>query len=152
MLQRVQTLYLLVVFFLAILMLTGPLAFITQEQGGMFLRHSGLFDASGNKLALSTWPLTTMIILSVVTSFFTIFMYKHRIRQMRFVSFQMFFNLGMIGIIYYYVRYAMHNFDGIAFVFQWRIVIPLIMLILLILAFRGIRRDELLVKAADRLR
>ncbi|MFC2090644.1 DUF4293 domain-containing protein [Bacteroidota bacterium] len=152
MLQRIQTLYLLAVFVFAILLLTGPLAFITQEEGGLNLHHSGLFDLSGEKLELSSWPLTVMILLSVITSFFSIFLYKNRVRQMRFTLFQMFFNLGIIVIIYYYVRYTMHNYEGIAFVLQWRIVIPLIMLILLVLAFRGIRKDEILVKAADRLR
>ena len=71
---------------------------------------------------------------------------------MRLTLFLMFFNVGFIGIAYYYVSSIMHNFEGVQFVFQWRVVIPLIMLVLLILAFRGIRKDELLVKAADRIR
>jgi hypothetical protein len=71
---------------------------------------------------------------------------------MRLTLFLMFFNVGFIGISYYYVHYIMHNFGGVQFVFQWRIVVPLMTLVLLVLAFRGIRKDELLVKAADRLR
>ena len=71
---------------------------------------------------------------------------------MRLTLFQMFFNLGFIAVAFYYVSYIMHNFEGLQFVFQWRIVIPPIMLVLLILAFRGIRKDELMIKAADRIR
>lgn len=152
MLQRRQSLYLFVVFILAILLYTGPLAFVSAGDGGYFLKHSGVFDLSGEKQEVSTWPLTAMISISVLLSFFTIFSYMKRPRQMRLTLFQMFFNLGLVGVAFYYVMYVMHNFEGDQFVFQWRVVIPPIMLVLLILAFRGIRKDELMVKAYDRVR
>lgn len=152
MLQRIQSIYLLLVFFLSLLMLTGPIAFIEVEGGGLFLKNSGVYDLEGMKLGIATWPLMTMIIISAVLSFFTIFSYLKRPRQMRLTLFQMFFNLGLIAMAAYYVWFVMEKYDGLRFVFQWRIVIPPIMLILLILAYRGIRKDELLVKAAERLR
>jgi len=93
-----------------------------------------------------------MISIAAVLSFLSLFSYMNRPRQMRLALFQMIFNIGLIGVAFYYVRYAMHNYEGTQFVFQWRVVIPPIMLVLLILAFRDIRKDELLVKAADRLR
>jgi hypothetical protein len=152
MLQRSQSLYLLFVFILSILLFTGPLAFVTQEVGGIFLKHSGVFDLDGENMGISTWPLSVMIGLSVLVSILTFLSYLNRPRQMRLTLFLMFFNVGFIGISYYYVHYIMHNFGGVQFVFQWRIVVPLMTLVLLVLAFRGIRKDELLVKAADRLR
>jgi hypothetical protein len=152
MLQRRQSLYLFVVFILSILLYTGPLAFVSAGDGGYFLKHSGVFDLSGEKQEVSTWPLTVMISISVLLSFFTIFSYLKRPRQMRLTLFQMFFNLGLVGVAFYYVLYVMHNFGGEQFVFQWRVVIPPIMLVLLILAFRGIRKDELMVRAYDRVR
>ena len=152
MLQRRQSLFLLAVFVLSILLFTGPLAFINLETGGLYLKHSGVFDLEGEKLAIATWPLTVMISIAAVLSFLSLFSYMNRPRQMRLALFQMIFNIGLIGVAFYYVRYAMHNYEGTQFVFQWRVVIPPIMLVLLILAFRDIRKDELLVKAADRLR
>jgi hypothetical protein len=131
---------------------TGPLAFVNAEDGGYYLKHSGVFDLSGEKLDVSTWPLTVMISLSVILSFLSIFSYLRRPRQMRLTLFLMFFNIGFIGVAFYYVRYIMHHFAGDQFVFQWRVVIPPIMLVLLIMAFRGIRKDELLVQAYDRIR
>jgi len=152
MIQRRQSVYLLLVFVLTVLLFTGPLAFITLEEGGIYFKHSGAFDMQGEKLNVSSWPVTLMLALSTGLSFFTIFSYLNRGRQMRLTIFLMIFNLGLIGISYYYVSYIMHNFDGLQFMFQWRIVIPPIMLILLFLAFKGIQRDELMVKAADRIR
>ena len=152
MLQRKQSLYLFVVFILSILLYTGPLAFISAGEGGYFLKHSGVTDLTGEKLDVATWPLTVMITISALLAFLSIFSYLKRPRQMRLTLFQMVFNLGLVGVAFYYVIYVMHNFGGDQFVFQWRVVIPPIMLVLLILAFRGIRRDELLVKAYDRVR
>lgn len=152
MLQRIQTVYLLVVFILSILLLTGPLAFITQDQAGLYLKHSGVFDLDGVNVEVATWPLTVMIVVSIVLSLYAILSYLKRSRQMRLTLFLMFFNLGLIGLTYYYVNFIMRNFEGMQFVFQWRIIIPPIMLVLLILAFRGIRKDDLMVKAYDRIR
>jgi len=42
--------------------------------------------------------------------------------------------------------------DGALVLYRWRVVIPPIAAILTYLAFRRIRRDELLVKAYDRIR
>ncbi len=152
MLQRSQSLYLFVVLILSILLYTGPLAFINAGEGGYYLYHSGVTDLSGEKMDVSTWPLTVMITVSVLLSFLTIFSYMKRPRQLRLTLFLMFFNLGFLGVAYYFVKYVMHNLGGEQFVFQWRAVIPPVMLVLLIMAFRGIRKDELLVKAYDRVR
>ncbi len=152
MIQRRQSLYLLIVFVLSVLLFTGPLAFINLEEGGIYFKHHGAFDLQGEKLAVSTWPVTVMLAISALLSFLTIFSYKNRPRQIRLTIFLMIFNIGLIGLSYYYVSYIMHNFDGLQFVFQWRLVIPPIMLVLLFLAFKGIQKDELLIKAADRIR
>jgi Domain of unknown function (DUF4293) len=45
-----------------------------------------------------------------------------------------------------------NNFEITQTLYKWRFVIPLIAIILQYLAFRRIRRDELLVKAYDRIR
>jgi hypothetical protein len=152
MIQRRQSVYLLIVFVLTIVLFTGPLAFITQEEGGIIFKHSGAFDLQGQKLDVSSWPVTVMLAISSLLSFLTIFSYMNRPRQMRLTIFLMIFNLGLIGLAYYYVSYIMHHYNGLQFVFQWRIVVPPIMLILLFLAFKGIQKDELLIKAYDRVR
>jgi len=133
-------------------MFTGPLSLITIEGDEIILKHSGAVTGSGEQLEISAWPMTLYFIIVSVLIFFNIFSYKHRIRQMRISVFMMFIAAGMVGIIYYYIKFIKLNFEGIQNIFQWRIVIPPIILILLYLAFKGIQRDELMVKAYDRLR
>jgi hypothetical protein len=152
MLQRRQSLYLFLVFILSVLLFTGPLASVSTGNTVYFLKHAGVTNLAGERMEVSTWPLTVMISVSTLLSFLTIFSYLKRPRQMRMTLFLMFFNLGLVAMVAYYVAYLMHNFNGEQFLFEWRIVIPPVMLVLLIMAFRGIRRDELLVRAADRIR
>ncbi len=152
MLQRSQTLYLLGVFILSVFMLTGPLALVTVEEGELILKHSGVFDMEGVKMEVATWPLTLMFILVTALAFLNIFFYKHRIRQLRICIFLMLLSAGIVGLIFYYTYFISLKFDGLQTIHRWRIVIPSIAIILLYLAFRRIRRDELMVKAFDRIR
>ncbi len=152
MLQRPQTIFLLAAFIVSMLLLTGPLAVIPAEDGEVILNHSGATDPAGERLDVATWPMTVLIAVAVGLAFLNIFFYKSRVRQMRICVFLMFLNAGTLGMIYYYVRFMKAKFDWMQVIYQWRIVIPLIVMILLYLAYRGIRRDELLVKAYERIR
>jgi peptidoglycan/LPS O-acetylase OafA/YrhL len=152
MLQRSQTLFLLGAFILSILLLTGPLARFTLEGSEYVLKHTGLYDAEGERGALVTWPLTVYFVLVALLSFLVIFFYRNRVRQMRMTVFLILLNAGMVAMMFYYVAVARHELDGAITVHLWRFIVPPISMILLYLAFRRIRRDELLVKAYDRIR
>jgi len=133
MLQRSQTLFLLGVFILSLFLLTGP---ITR----------------GNKMGVATWPLSALFAVVAVLAFLNIFFYKHRMRQIRIAVFLILLNAGMIGMMFYYTFIARIQIEGALVMHQWRFVIPPINMILLYFAFRRIRRDEVLVKAFDRIR
>jgi hypothetical protein len=152
MLQRSQTLLLLAAFVLAILMLTGPLARFVHAGGEMLLKHSGLFDQAGEKVALATWPLSVAFIVVAVLSFLTIFSYMNRMRQMRLCVFLIIVHAGIVGLMFYYTWVAGRSVDTEQTLHLWRFAVPPINMILYYLAFRRIRRDELLVKAYDRIR
>jgi uncharacterized membrane protein len=152
MLQRPQTLYLLGAFILSIFLFTGPLAEFMMEGGELALQHSGVTRSDGSAMKIATWPLTVLFILIAGLSFLNIFLYRNRVRQMRICTFLMFLNLGVVGMVFYYIFVVKSHVEGLQTVHQWRIVIPAISIILLYLALRRIRRDELLVKAYDRIR
>ncbi len=152
MLQRPQTLYLLGVFIVSLFLLTGPLALFTVDGVEYALKHSGIFELGGEKLTVATWPLSVLFILVTALALLNIFFYKNRVRQMRVSVFLILLYAGMVGIIFYYIWVARNQLDGAQTLHKWRIVIPPIAIILTYLAFRRIRRDELLVKAYDRIR
>jgi hypothetical protein len=152
MLQRSQTLFLLGVFILSLLLLTGPIALFTLDGNGYELKHSGLFDAEGAKMELATWPLSTISIFVAALAFLNIFFYRHRTRQMRIAIFLILINLGVLGMMFFYTFLAKGQLEGALVLHQWRFLVPPISMILLYFAFRRIQRDELLVKAFDRIR
>jgi hypothetical protein len=153
MLQRPQTLYLLLVAVLAVVLLTGPLALLSTEGVSYMLHHSGLTGPEGNRVELATWPMTTLFVASAALALFNIFSYRNRIRQMRIAIFLIFLFAGMIAMILYYVFAAKEMLqEEVMVLYRWRVVNPPVAAILTYLAFRRIRRDELLVKAYDRIR
>lgn len=152
MLQRPQTLYLLGVFILSLFLITGPIALFTLEGGEYILKHSGISLLEGSKLEVATWPLSAIFILVTTLAFLNIFFYKNRIRQMRICIFLILLHAGTVGMIFYYIFVTRNHLEGAQVLHQWRIVIPPIAIILLYLAFRRIRRDELMVKAYNRIR
>ena len=103
-------------------------------------------------MGVATWPLSVIFITVVVLSFLNIFFYRHRMRQMRVAIFLILLNAGMVAMMFYYTWVAKSQLEGALVLHQWRFIIPPINIILLYFAFRRIRRDELMVKAFDRIR
>jgi glucan phosphoethanolaminetransferase (alkaline phosphatase superfamily) len=152
MLQRPQTLFLLGVFLLSLLLMTGPMTRFSLEGSEFVLKHSGLMNANGEKMEVATWPLSLFFLLVSLLSFLNIFFYRRRIRQMRIAVFLILLNAGMVGMMFYYTIVAKGHLEGAIVLHQWRFIVPPINMILLYFAFRRIRRDELMVKAFDRIR
>jgi hypothetical protein len=152
MLQRSQTLFLLGAFVLSLVLLTGPLARFTLDGSEFVLNHSGLFNAETEIVVVATWPLTIYFVLVVVLAFLNIFLYKNRMRQMRISIFLILLHVGVVGMMFYYVAVSKSQIEGAITLHQWRFIVPPVCMILLYLAFRRIRRDDLLVKAYDRIR
>ena len=152
MIQRSQTLFLLWVFILSQFLLLGPITRFTLEGSEFVLKHSGLFDAAGEKMEVATWPLSVLFIAVAVLALLNIFFFKHRMLQMRIAVFLILLNAGMVLMMFYYTFVAKSQLEGALVLHQWRFIVPPISMILLYFAFRRIRRDELLVKAFDRIR
>lgn len=152
MLQRSQTLFLLGVFILSLFLLAGSITRFTLDGSEFILKHSGLFDADGNKLGVVTWPLSVLFIFVTVLTFLNIFFYRHRMRQMRIAIFLILLNAGIVGLMFFYTFVSRNQLEGALVLHQWRFIIPPVNMVFLYFAFRRIRRDELLVKAFDRIR
>ena len=80
-----------------------------------------------------------------------IFMYKKRKQQRMLVIIALFIDIVAIALGAYYL-YLMKKGESNVMVLNFRIVIPVVNLILLLLASRGIKKDDDLVKSYDRLR
>ncbi len=98
-------------------------------------------------------PLLILVLLSIIIILGTIFIYKNRKAQMKMVKLALLFVVIFIGIFFLYYVNALEQYtDGVA---QYNYIgssAPLLALVFLVLAYRGILQDEKLVRSADRLR
>lgn len=155
MIQRIQSLFLLSAVILQIVFIFTPLAhFILNSSEIIEFRYNG-FISVANSAKTTLVSTTAILILSwviAILSFATIFLYKKRILQMRLTIYSLLFSLGLMGLLaFYFIQFKSAN-AVLTSGLTPSIVIPVANSILFFLAFRGIRKDELLVKAYDRLR
>lgn len=153
MIQRIQTVFLLLTVAAQGFFLGMPLArFLMVNDMAINLFATGFKNADSGEMALSTEALLFLACAILTLSIITIFLYKKRILQIRFCIYNMLLNVGMIGLLIFQIYTFAKNNPVTAQSFTPALAIPLAIIILLYLAFRGIRKDEVLVKAYERLR
>lgn len=148
MIQRIQSIYLLLVTGLLIASMCLPVGSLINLNGAV-----SVFKPLGLTMGdtfQSTWGLFCILMLASIVAFATIFLFKNRILQIRMTIFN---SLLLVG---YYMAFLAFFFvlrsDETSFQFHWALCFPLIAIILNYLAIRAIGRDEAMVHAADRLR
>ena len=155
MLQRVQTVYLLAASVLMSLMLFLPLAEIAAEGTGIYkVLSKGWYITGGEiaELAMATWPVFILALVLTLAPLLNLFLYRSRKIQLRICIYSIILAFGLIGLIYYYFVVGFRQLDEPAYALRFPLVLPAIFIILIYLAFRGIRKDEILVRSLDRIR
>lgn len=154
MIQRIQTLYLVFATVLAALIIGPAIASLIGAQQEVYvLTMNGIYQVVGEKQELieRTVPLMLLLFFIPALNLFTIFLFKKRKIQMRLTMFNLVLMVGAMGLIAYYLFYAKRNLEADIY-FSYRLVFPLLAAIFNFLAYRGILKDELLIKSYDRLR
>jgi len=158
MLQRIQTLYLAIVAIACILLFFFPLANYYDELQGnykFFIYGVQSMDPEPKVSfpAYFTIPLIFLVVVSFIFSVVTIFLYKNRPMQIRICAFNVLANIVLIMVIFFFYATRIKTMTQIEPEYAYSgMALPLISLALLVLASRAIRKDESLVKSADRLR
>ena len=154
MIQRIQSLYLLITALLTGSLFFTPMGYISGEQGIYALKFMGLTDITNPEqpnIVFSTWPLTVLIVLTTVMSLLAIFLFKNRLLQIRVCGINIGLLAGLSGLILYTAHTMASNIEG-TLTYSIPMFLPLLGIILTILAIRAIGRDEALIRSVDRLR
>ena len=96
------------------------------------------------------WLRTLLFAISAVVALYTIFKYKKRNLQQLLNWLNIVINFTLLGIFVY--RMLNSSGEGIISEKSVRVFVPVLSIVFLFLANKAIRRDEKLVKSADRLR
>lgn len=155
MLQRIQTVYLLLTVILMTILFFLPFAGMQNVQNAVLyeLNYQGLFEmqADGKGLIAQVWLLTTLLIIIPFLSLVTIFLFKKRLLQLRLVVMNIVLMAGYYGMLFIYLWQYGKSLDA-KFFLEIPSAFPLVCLILNVLAFRAIAKDEALIRSLNRLR
>ncbi len=149
MIQRKQTLFLLAATALIAFVLFIP--FIETENLLFDSFKIEYLNVEQTK-TVNAYPIAIYVIITAVLHFFTIFRYKRRPKQMRFTVFCLLLAVGFYGLLAFFHFSVAKEFAFDFKMYNYSLVTPLIAAVFDFMAFKGIQKDELLVRAADRLR
>lgn len=152
MIQRIQTIYLLVVTLLMASIFFYPYAELLAENGQIYIfKFNGLTFLEEDSIYSLTVPPIILLSIIVLISFLSIFFYKRRIFQMRINLINIILMMGYLGLNYYYIQSFSSQLNGIVS-YKITVVFPFVSAILTYLAIRAIGKDEALIRSMDRIR
>ena len=158
MLQRIQTLYLAIVAIACALLFFFPLAnYYNEFQGNykFFIYGIRCMDPEPKVVfnLFFTIPLIFLVVASCIMAVSTILLFKNRPLQIRLCAFNMLTNIVLIMVIFFFYAPRIKTMTMIEPEYNYHgMALPLVSLLFLIFASRAVRKDEALVKSADRLR
>lgn len=152
MIQRIQTLYLLLAGLLPAFTFFFPVALLVKGDAWLTMTSIGYDMANVGEMAgRHPWGLAVMAALSVLLPFVALFSYKNRKRQLSWVHCALTSNMvWYLSLIAY--AFSAAGKSGLSLSFALCCLLPLLAMVALWMARRGIRHDEALVRAADRIR
>lgn len=149
MIQRIQSLYLLIVTILMVVCMCSPIgSIIAQTNEISEISNLCITFPDGTK-DYAPWALFVILLVVAALSVLTIFLYNKRMLQIRLTIFS---SVMLIGYYMALVAFIFMLAEDTSFTPSWSICLPFAGIILNWLAIRGIGADEALIKACDRLR
>jgi len=163
MLQRIQTVFLILAALLGISIFLFPLTTFTVKDCTFDIFITGcknIASACPYVFQIKTYFHMIILILIILLCISTIFLYKKRNLQMRLCRFVIMSNIVFVFLVFMFADTIKNRFikdygilpDDITASFKLGSIIPLVMIVLLFLANHFIKKDENLIKSADRLR
>ncbi len=148
MIQRLQSVYLLIATVLGILCLCNPIGHLTMSGATGILTNIKATLSTG-ETSTGSWALFAILLFATILNGSSIFMYRNRMLQMRTLVVAMLFLIGYYGFMAFFVFIANKE---MLFRPTLACSFPLITLMLDYMAFCRIQKDEMLIRSLDRLR
>lgn len=152
MIQRKQTLFLLIAVIAAVICLCLPLGEFAagNVMGGKSVLYNLWITRPDGSHDFSVWALFAILLVTCPISLLAIFSYKNRITQSRFCMFNILLLLGWYVVL---AAMTLNTKDvGGSFSVSITSALPAVSIILHFMARKAILADEALVRSADRIR
>lgn len=150
MIQRIQTLFLLGVTIISALLLFLPFVEYTSVEHGKF--SISLMPVNNPKVNYTFFLPVVLNFLNLLFSIFVILQYKRRVVQIKLASLLMAFNSIMLGTMLLFDFISIGEGKTYTKIYLFGSYLPIISIFFSFMAIRFIKKDEELVRSADRLR
>ena len=154
MIQRIQTLWLLISALAPLYFIKGQIVKFQNDSMSFYgIGFKGIVLSNSDKVELlqPSIAIPAAIILIFITSLVAVFLYRRRNIQKILALASFAFSAGLLIITVYHSWNIIREYEAAIKFVPGLILLPLLC-ITTILAFRGISRDEELVRSYDRLR
>lgn len=157
MIQRIQSVYLLLAGLVLAFSFCTPQIYFTID-GVLFatltacgINAANVVAETGATVISVPWGVVVFMSLGALLAFVSLFMYKNRKRQIKLI------NLMLLSIVLVYISdiayaYAFDAHHNTNMQGAWGVILPFAAYVLGWFARRAVRKDEELVRAADRIR
>ena len=155
MIQRVQSVYLFLVFVFAILFAVLPMAHFTLEATGMSLRLLYFRSFFAETAFSSSWHIILLTItwsVIMLVTVITTFQYKNRLLQIKLGKLNILLHVALTMLVFFFIDALRGQVIGAEFTYGAAVLFPVISLIFILMAIKAIKKDEALVRSADRFR
>jgi len=151
MIQRIQSVYLLIAGILTLLIYKLSIAsyLVNEIVYSLFVCH--ITHPEGDQALISVIPMAILPILSTFFSFFALIRFNNRAFQVKLgkINLLILITLLVVQVIYFFKVSSILSVKGTP---QFGAILPLIALILVLMANRAIKKDDDLIRSADRIR
>jgi hypothetical protein len=161
MIQRIQTIYLALVATFCAAMFCLPMASFKMNDSQKYYDLHFNLSKTVNVITGEVYPLSPakyiaiLVAILFVLTVFIVFLYKNRPLQLKLTQLNILLHILLIGALYFFIEGNIklsYTNAHISVTYLIAGYFPPLSLLLLILASRGIKKDEDLVRSSDRLR
>jgi hypothetical protein len=147
MIQRIQTVFLIISTILLGLLFLMPYAELAKDGMIYLFNYSGI--SLDGALKYNGYALAILIGILVILHPVIILNYKNRNLQIRLLVLSILLMLGLFGLFFFFIHFAIGDAQVS---YKVSVFFPLIAIILDYLAIRAIGKDEALIRSIDRIR
>lgn len=156
MLQRIQSVYLAIaaVLSLVLFFISFSVVFPESEPANVTELSVLSFDSGHGSIVkpASYLALLALNVLTLLLSIYALFKFKNRSQQIKLTRLAVFTSLLLLGGMFLYTDIVKQKIDNAHISYMYGIVAPIFQAVLLVFAASAIKKDDDLVRSADRLR
>lgn len=154
MIQRIQSIFLLLAAICTSVVFFIPYAGINSEKGHYDVLACAVHVTEGTETAneVNTLPTAALTTVTALLPIFIVFLFRKRLLQIKLSRLAIFLNSGLLALMFVYADNIGRQISGSSTSYQAGFIFPVLAIIFLFIAIKYVKKDEALVRSADRIR